>query len=116
MTFKSLAGLLLGVTFTFTVAAAPLCALPPKPKACCGATCPKPQPKRAAACCHFTQAQLPAFAAAAPAPHLVVVADLSSAPVPSIAVKTFVLSAGSDRSPPQPDQLTRSGLSPPSLA
>ena len=116
MNLKRLSAALLSAAFALVMVAQPLAALPPKAKACCGPSCPEPQPKKAPACCTISPAQAPAAAVAAPAPVLVVVATVASiAPLPD-AGGALVVSSGSDRSPPQRHRLAPSGLSPPSLA
>lgn len=107
---------LLSAAFALVVAAQPLVAQPPKPKACCGPSCPAPQPKQAPACCQIAPAQAPSTAVAAPAPLFIVVAHVAPQPVLAADQAGVVLSAGSDRSPPQRPRLAHSGLSPPSLA
>lgn len=116
MNLKRQSAALLSAAFALVMIAQPLAALPPKAKACCGPSCPEPQPKKAPLCCQISPAQATATAIAAPAPILLVVATVASAaPLPDTG-GVFVLSSGSDRSPPQRHRLAPSGLSPPSLA
>lgn len=116
MSLKSLSAALLGAAFAFVMVAQPLYAQPPRPKACCGPSCPEPSSKKAPVCCQIAPAQAPAAAVAAPAPRMVVVVDVSSAPILADSQAASVLSSGSDRSPPRRRARVFSGLSPPRLA
>lgn len=116
MKLKRLSIALLSGALALAAGAAPLRALPPKAKACCGPSCPEPKPKAPPTCCEISPAQAPASAVAAPAPLLLIVAHIAPEPVVSDTRATFVLSAGSDRAPPQRHRLASSGLSPPSLS
>lgn len=116
MKLKGLSAILLGAIFALTAAVAPLSAQPPKPKACCGPSCPPPPSKKAPSCCHISPAQAPTAVTVAPAPLLLIAAAVALGPVLPDQTTAFLISCGSDRSPPQWHRLASSGLSPPSLA
>lgn len=106
----------MSATFALLVGARPFVAQPPKKMACCGPSCPEPEPKAPPVCCEIAPAQAQTGAVALPAPLLVVIADVAPEPILADSQPASVLSSGSDRSPPQRHRLASSGLSPPSLA
>lgn len=116
MSLKRLSAVLLSATFALMVGARPLAAQPPKKMACCGPSCPEPEPKAPPVCCEIAPARAHTGAVAVPAPLLVVIAGVVPEPILADSRAASVLSPGSDRAPPQRHRLASSGLSPPSLA